>query len=229
MAQQTVNIGASANDGTGDALRTAFDKINDNFTELYSVTAAGSGNNVAISGNSIISENSNGDIILDPNGTGNVVIATAANFRITDHTDNAVVYVDSDGDVQFSSSLTFDGTDLTAASAKISDLTSGRVTYAGTSGALQDSANLTFNGTTLTTTALTVDSISINDNNITSNVTNANIVLSPSGTGTVDFVVPSQTTVGAAGAANALPATPSGYVKVAINGVEYVIPYYAVS
>lgn len=35
MAQQTINIGTVANDGTGDPLRTAFDKINDNFTELY--------------------------------------------------------------------------------------------------------------------------------------------------------------------------------------------------
>ena len=29
MANQTINIGATANDGTGDALRTAFDKVND--------------------------------------------------------------------------------------------------------------------------------------------------------------------------------------------------------
>lgn len=36
MAKQIVNIGSAANDGTGDPLRTAFDKINDNFTELYS-------------------------------------------------------------------------------------------------------------------------------------------------------------------------------------------------
>jgi len=35
MAQQTINIGTVANDGTGDPLRTAFDKANDNFTELY--------------------------------------------------------------------------------------------------------------------------------------------------------------------------------------------------
>jgi len=35
MAKQTINIGASVNDGTGDPLRTAFDKINDNFDELY--------------------------------------------------------------------------------------------------------------------------------------------------------------------------------------------------
>jgi hypothetical protein len=44
MAQQNIDIGTSAGDGNGDTLRTAFDKINDNFTELYSgnveVTAA---------------------------------------------------------------------------------------------------------------------------------------------------------------------------------------------
>ena len=35
MAQQNINIGSSANKGDGDPLRTAFDKINDNFDELY--------------------------------------------------------------------------------------------------------------------------------------------------------------------------------------------------
>jgi hypothetical protein len=35
MAKQTIGIGSSANDGTGDPLRTAFDKVNDNFDELY--------------------------------------------------------------------------------------------------------------------------------------------------------------------------------------------------
>lgn len=35
MAQQTINIGSAANDGTGDSLRDAFDKSNDNFNELY--------------------------------------------------------------------------------------------------------------------------------------------------------------------------------------------------
>ena len=35
MAQQIVNLGTTANDGTGDPLRTAFDKANDNFVEVY--------------------------------------------------------------------------------------------------------------------------------------------------------------------------------------------------
>jgi pectate lyase-like protein len=42
MALQTINIGASPNDGSGDPLRTAMDKINDNFgvagTGRYDVT-----------------------------------------------------------------------------------------------------------------------------------------------------------------------------------------------
>jgi len=35
MTQQTINIGTTANDRTGDPLRTAFAKVNANFTELY--------------------------------------------------------------------------------------------------------------------------------------------------------------------------------------------------
>lgn len=40
MAQQTIAIGTSPNDGTGDTLRDAYDKCNDNFTELYNDVAA---------------------------------------------------------------------------------------------------------------------------------------------------------------------------------------------
>ena len=42
MAQQIINLGTLANDGTGDDLRTGGDKINDNFTELYERTNFGS-------------------------------------------------------------------------------------------------------------------------------------------------------------------------------------------
>lgn len=40
MAQQTINIGTIANDNTGDTLRGAGQKINDNFTELYTSISA---------------------------------------------------------------------------------------------------------------------------------------------------------------------------------------------
>ncbi len=37
MAQQIIDVGNVANDGQGDPLRTAFEKTNDNFTELYNI------------------------------------------------------------------------------------------------------------------------------------------------------------------------------------------------
>ncbi len=52
MAQQTIDIGAVPNDGTGDPLRDAFDKANDNFTELYrNYVLAKSGVGVSHTGN----------------------------------------------------------------------------------------------------------------------------------------------------------------------------------
>jgi hypothetical protein len=40
MAQQLVNTGTSANDGTGDSLRIAAEKINQNFSEVYSLVTS---------------------------------------------------------------------------------------------------------------------------------------------------------------------------------------------
>ena len=42
MAKQVIGIGNAANDGSGDPLRTAGDKINDNFNEFYSKVGDGS-------------------------------------------------------------------------------------------------------------------------------------------------------------------------------------------
>ena len=53
MAQKSINIGSTANDGTGETVRSAFDKTNDNFTELYadnSVTHARLENRYTASG-----------------------------------------------------------------------------------------------------------------------------------------------------------------------------------
>ena len=67
MAQQTINVGAAPNDGTGTPLRTAFQYTNSNFSELY--TAVGpSGNNIVVPGNATIT----GDLTLT-GGTANGV------------------------------------------------------------------------------------------------------------------------------------------------------------
>jgi hypothetical protein len=36
MAQEVINVGAAPNDGLGDPIRTAYQKCNSNFSELYS-------------------------------------------------------------------------------------------------------------------------------------------------------------------------------------------------
>ena len=45
MAIQPINLGNYANDGTGDDLRTAFTKVNANFTELYQGAAISTASN----------------------------------------------------------------------------------------------------------------------------------------------------------------------------------------
>ena len=40
MAKQTINVGSSVNTRTGDTLRDAFTKANNNFTELYNLANA---------------------------------------------------------------------------------------------------------------------------------------------------------------------------------------------
>ena len=42
MAKQTINIGSTANDGTGSTLRVGGDIINDNFNEIYTAFGDGS-------------------------------------------------------------------------------------------------------------------------------------------------------------------------------------------
>ena len=76
---------------------------------------------------------------------------------------------------------------------------------------------------------LSTGSLRLIENNITTVSSNDDIVLDPNGTGTVDFVVTAQSTVGSAGIASSLPATPSTYFKIKVNGVEYVVPAYAVA
>ena len=46
MAKQSIGLGSSPNDGTGDNLRVGGDKVNDNFNEIY--TALGNGTDLQI-------------------------------------------------------------------------------------------------------------------------------------------------------------------------------------
>ena len=74
MTQQTINLGTTANDGNGDNLRSAMDKCNDNFDELYGANSVSS--NIALSGNTVSTYVTNQDIVLGPNGTGTIRTAS---------------------------------------------------------------------------------------------------------------------------------------------------------
>ena len=167
MAQQTINIGSAANDGTGDPLRTAFDKINDNFTEIYGSTAEANdlledsspqlGGDLDVNGRRITTARSNEDIVLLPNGTGGVI---ASALRIAGTTLSA----DDSSSININEALIVDGT-------------------ASVSGAATLSSTLAVSGaSTLTTT--TIDNLTIQDSNITSS-SNADINITPGGTGDV--------------------------------------------
>ena len=66
--QQVIDYGNTANDGQGDPLRNPFIKVDDNFANIWDAGPVGS--NIQIVNNTIGVTNTNGNLILAPNGTG---------------------------------------------------------------------------------------------------------------------------------------------------------------
>jgi cytoskeletal protein CcmA (bactofilin family) len=84
MTQYVINIGAIPNDGTGDPLRTAFNETNLNFNQVFAAGPVLS--NIRIANNNIFTTNTNGNLVLNPNGIGVVqanahVVPNLANIR----------------------------------------------------------------------------------------------------------------------------------------------------
>mgnify|MGYP003335912253 CR=1 FL=1 len=93
MAQQLINTGIVPNDGTGQTLRTAFQKVNSNFTELYG-NIAGTPEATA---NTVVQRDENGDIAVNAityrNSYANQLAFPSANADVNTGT---VVYSESD-------------------------------------------------------------------------------------------------------------------------------------
>jgi len=84
MTQYVINIGAIPNDGTGDPLRTAFNETNLNFDQVFAAGPVLS--NIQIANNKILTTNTNGNLVLAPNGTGVIqanvsIVPNLANLR----------------------------------------------------------------------------------------------------------------------------------------------------
>ena len=77
MSKQTINVGTNQDDGTGDNLRAAFVKVNDNFTEVYNELGGVALSNIKMTGSTITTDTSNSGIIIDPQGTGTITLTGA--------------------------------------------------------------------------------------------------------------------------------------------------------
>ena len=161
MTQQVINIGTSANDGSGDPLRTAFDKINSNFTEIYGQDAVGS--NLDISENEIAATNSNGNIELVPSGSGRVSIV---DDTLTITTSRTPASIGSDGDV--AGMIAWDSTNLYVSTADY------------------DGSTTIWN--TLSTGSATDLILSTDTSNSLTSTSNGNINITPNGTGDINLI-----------------------------------------
>ena len=176
MAQQLINIGVTADDGTGDSIRLAGTKINDNFTEVYArphLTLS----HLQFTGNVIKSTQSNANIELRASGTGSVSITELTIDSTVNLSDNEIKVNTSNEDMV----LTANGTgSIVMASA---DVNGGDIdaTPIG-SGTASSGAFTTLN----TTSTASLDGIVISDNTITT-TSNADLELTGAGTGTVSF------------------------------------------
>ena len=151
--QQIIDYGVAPNDGTGDPLRTAFIKTDENFSNIWSAGPVGS--NITIGNNTVQVNNTNGNLVLKPNGVG--VVQT-----------NASIVPDFDqlrdlgsANNRFRSLYVSGGLDLGG------NITAGNLTVENLVDLLGDvtvGGNLTVNGTTLTVNVANLD---IADKNIT--------------------------------------------------------------
>jgi len=157
MANQVLGLGGNANDGTGDTLRAAADKINDNFLEIYTLIGDTSSLSSGISATASVVTLTAPTITGVVGGTQtSATITTLATTTVNGTTLNggtlalaAGSITDSSGAISFGNeNLTTTGTitGLLATAAQTN------VTSLGTLTALQID-NLNLNGNTLSTTA----------------------------------------------------------------------------
>jgi|TARA_E500000178_G_scaffold57614_1_gene54168 hypothetical protein len=206
MAQQTLNIGSNANDGTGDTLRVAMQKVNENFTEIYSAPGI-TVDSLSFTGNEITATRSNDDIVFQPAGTGavsfpairiddNNIVGTRSNddINLLPSGTGSVVFgaikikgtslsSDDSTTININDGLIVDGTLNVSGAATLTGSTNLGSTLAVASG-LTTLSTLTVTSTTSLVGTTTIDNLTFNDNTIGSS-SNADINLTPGGTGSV--------------------------------------------
>tara|TARA_B100000085_G_scaffold264751_1_gene271950 strand:+ start:1529 stop:3202 length:1674 start_codon:yes stop_codon:yes gene_type:complete len=135
MSRQTINVGTNQDDGTGDSLRAAFVKVNANFVEVYNELGGDTPSGLRLTGTTITTDETNANIVLDPNGGGKVEVSGDSLFRgdtvATGSIRGATLQVDGnsniDGNLVVDGSFSagsFGATTITGSTLTISGLTS---------------------------------------------------------------------------------------------------------
>ena len=105
MTQEIINVGVNADDGSGDSLYEAGNKINNNFTDFFNLTVVQS--DIKFLGNNITARLSDSDIDVHPSGTGSIL------FPGIRFNDNNIEAVNSNDDLKIvpsgSGSVIIDG------------------------------------------------------------------------------------------------------------------------
>ena len=115
MTQEVIDVGVNANDGLGDSLYEAGQKINSNFTELFAKPNVGA--DIKFIGNSIEASNSNANIDIHPAGTGSVLFPGIRfndnNIEVLNTNDDLKIFANGSGKVTIAG-LGFSGTTISS-------------------------------------------------------------------------------------------------------------------
>ena len=170
MGKSVINNGSSANDGTGDTLRAAATKINNNFTEIYAVLGGKTATDLSASAATLttkitLSDSATGLIRFE----GTTADAHETTLQVVEPTgDRQIVFPNASGNVVLDSSTnTLTNKTLTSPIVNTPTINAPKISGLSGGGVLQDSSGNEVLELTKTASA-------VNHINLTNNATNNN-------------------------------------------------------
>ena len=193
MGKSVIGNGSSANDGTGDTLRAAATKINNNFTEIYAVLGGKTATDLSASAATLttkitLSDSATGLIRFE----GTTADAHETTLQVVEPTgDRQIVFPNASGNVVLDSSTnTLTNKTLTSPTVNTPTINAPKISGLSGGGVLQDSSGNEVLELTKTASA-------VNHINITNNATSNNPKVSAKGTDTnIDIEIEGQGTGG---------------------------------
>ena len=184
MAKQTIGIGTTANDGTGDPLRDAFDKVNDNFDEVYSAFTFASNNatvaNNVLIGNSTVNSVANSTTVSISNSTSEVTV-TSGSLLVGNSTVNSIansstiVVSNSTSSITVSEGTIAVGNSTVNTTANSSLVNATSVTVNSNTGLTLGTSDTSANGFTYLPNGLIIQYGSVDANTTVGDITFANV------------------------------------------------------